>query len=83
MSLLSVVHVPKACVADSSTSRSARHKMGSCWGLMLEYLQVRQAGTHQRQSINKSGCSVERVSKAHSGHAPTTSGAAQHAPQRP
>lgn len=58
VSLLSVVHVPKACVADSSTSRSARHKMGSCWGLMLEYLQVRQAEKYEWQSLNNSGCRV-------------------------
>lgn len=41
VALQSVVHLPRACVADSSVSRSKRDKMGgSCWGLMLELLPV-------------------------------------------
>jgi hypothetical protein len=38
--LQSVVHLPRACVADSSVSKGKRDKMGSCWGIMLELLPV-------------------------------------------
>lgn len=40
MQLQSVVHLPRACVADSSVSKGKRDKMGSCWGIMLELLPV-------------------------------------------
>jgi hypothetical protein len=39
--LRSVVHIPKACVSDSSvSSRGKKDKLGSCWGILLELLQV-------------------------------------------
>lgn len=40
--MYSVLHVPKACVTDSSVSRSSKRNPhgGSCWGLLIEYLQV-------------------------------------------
>jgi hypothetical protein len=40
--LHSVVHIPKACVSDSSvSSRGKKDKLGgSCWGILLELLQV-------------------------------------------
>lgn len=39
--LHSVVHIPKACVTDASTSRSKRANTGHCWGILIELLQVR------------------------------------------
>lgn len=37
-----MVHIPKACVSDSSvSSRGKKDKLGSCWGILLELLQVR------------------------------------------
>jgi hypothetical protein len=38
--LRSIMHIPKACVSEGSTSRSKRDKLGGCWGLLLELLQV-------------------------------------------
>lgn len=68
--LHSVVHIPKACVSDASTSRGKRGNMGSCWGILIELLQVgfTDRSCHAQQHMTAHVASTGTMNESRSSH---------------